>query len=155
MVRAAVAHGNSARRSRVASASRAPICGILWRGGVDTDRFRFALSFCRRFGTGYLQFRRCEMRQHRRVAAETAHRFRRDQDFVIVRGAETPNGRAVKNHPLRAERPGSAASPAREYKGMIDTESLDRLEPAQGNIMDGQGKRPDPLDRQNLGQSRR
>jgi hypothetical protein len=95
------------------------------------------------------------MRQHRRVAAETAHRFRRDQDFVIVRGAETPNGRAVKNHPLRAERPGSAASPAREYKGMIDTESLDRLEPAQGNIMDGQGKRPDPLDRQNLGQSRR
>ena len=63
---------------------------------------------------GYLEFRRCEMRQHRRIAAESAHRFRRDQDLVIVRGAETPNGRAVKDHPLRAERTGSAAGPASE-----------------------------------------
>lgn len=90
---------------------------------------------------GYLQFRRCEMRQHRRIATETAHRFRRDQDLVIVRGAETSNGRAVKDHPLRAERPRSAASPTDEDKGMIDTESLDRLEPAPSNLMVGQVQR--------------
>ena len=87
---------------------------------------------------GYLQFRRCEMGQHRRIAAETAHRCRRDQDLVIVRRAETPNGRAVKDHPLGAERPRSAASPAGEDQGMIDTESLDRLEQAPGHLMVGQ-----------------
>jgi hypothetical protein len=139
VVRAAVAHGNSARRSRVASASRAPICSILWRGGVGTDRF----SLCPQPAPsirngGYLQFRRCEMQQHRCIAAETAHRFRRDQDLVILRGAEIPNGRAVKDHPLRAKRPRSAASPAGENQGMIDTESLDRLEQAPGDLRVGQ-----------------
>jgi hypothetical protein len=89
----------------------------------------------------YLQVRRCEMRQQRRIAAETAHRFRRDQDLAIVRGAESPNGRAIEDHPLRAERPRSAASPAGENKGMIDTESLDRLEPAPGSLMVGQVQR--------------
>ena len=78
------------------------------------------------------------MREHRRVAAETAHRFRPDQDLVIVRGAETPNGRAVKDHPLRAERTRSAARPAGEDKGMIDTESLDRLERTPSDLMVGQ-----------------
>ncbi len=81
------------------------------------------------------------MGQYRRVAAEAAHRFGRHHDLVIVGGSETPNGRAIEDHAFGAERSRGAASPTGEDKAMIDTEDLDRLEPAPGDLMISQIER--------------
>lgn len=75
------------------------------------------------------------MREHRRIAAEAAHGFGRQHDFVIVGGGKAPNGRAIKDHPFGAERSRGAASPTGEEKAMIGIEGLDRLAPAPGDLM--------------------